>query len=59
MIKTEGEPRELTKEEKKRFIKVMVSILLVFYIKQVKKLSNSRKNEAQSKMIKKYAKHDP
>ena len=28
-----GKPRELTKEEKRRFIKTMVNILLVLYIK--------------------------
>lgn len=49
-----GSARDLTKEEKRRFIKTMVNILLMMYVKKVKHLSSTKKAEAEVKLMAKY-----
>lgn len=52
-------PRDMTKEEAKKCIRIMVKILVAMYTRNVKKLSKTEKLQAIERLAKKFAKKDP
>lgn len=53
-----GKARELTDAEKRRYIKILVTVLLALYIDQIKELSAQKKRDAEKRLYSKYGRID-
>ena len=58
MIEVDGKERELTVEEKRRFIKIIVLAMVAIYIANVKQLSSEKKARVEKSLTTKYSKKE-